>query len=76
MDSKEIKEKLEEHSNRIDKLEKQSIRSENRIDNLCEKLDHLIDSLDMWTHKLTTAIITAGITGVVTLIVFIIEKHI
>ncbi|ENZ01698.1 hemolysin XhlA family protein [Clostridium thermobutyricum] len=76
MDSKEIKEKLEEHSNRIDKLEKQSIRSENRIDNLCEKLDHLIDSLDMWTHKLTTAIITAGITGVVSLMIFIIEKHI
>lgn len=68
----EVKEKLDEHAIRLEQLEKNFIKSESRIDNLCEKISNLTNSIDKWVSMLTTA----SITGIIAIIVFVIERQI
>lgn len=46
--------RLNGHSNRLDVLEQYKSKSEEKIDNLCDKIDKLIHNNNKWFYAVTT----------------------
>ena len=62
-----MEDKLNEHEKRITELEKNAIRFEDRMNNILEKLDNLINNLK-WV-----AITSIGV--MITVFIFVIEQN-
>lgn len=58
-------ETLKEHEGRIGNLEKSDVKQESKLDNLCDKLDGVINT----NNKIFYALLT-GMTGILVKIVF------
>lgn len=46
--------KLDEHENKISNLEKSDAKQDSKMDNLCEKIDKLVDTNNKWFYFAVT----------------------
>ena len=67
-DIEELNKKVDDNTCRIDALEKHDITTDSKLDNLCEKLESLIGVLKYVVMTFSGVIVT--------LVVFLAEKHI
>jgi len=67
---RDLKEQVQDHERRIDTLEKDEIRNDERISTLCDRLDHLTS----WIEKLVVAIAATLITGGASFVIWYIQS--
>lgn len=66
----DLKERVDDHEKRIDTLEKNEVRNDERVSNLCDKLDKLSN----WIEKLVITIVATLITGGAGFIIWYIQS--